>query len=140
MGRANNANLKPTKRFEKFQRVEALGQYEVLASSDSEEENIDGMDVDEEMVSAGIADPTGTEGIEDDAPYAYPEGRNQAPTESTSEQMPPSVATKDTNLEVPPIEGNDQMEVDTQDSTLENKPLANMGRRCHCRHDGRQLP
>ncbi|KAE9266177.1 hypothetical protein PF008_g31671 [Phytophthora fragariae] len=68
MGRANNVNLKPTKRFEKFQRVEALGQYEVLVSSDSEEEDIDGMDVDEEMVSAGIADPTGTEGIEDDAP------------------------------------------------------------------------
>ncbi|KAE9184782.1 hypothetical protein PF002_g26342 [Phytophthora fragariae] len=127
MGWANNVNIKPTKRFEKFQRVEALGQYEVLASSDSEEEDIDGMDVDEEMVSAGIADPTGTEGIEDDAPYAYPEGRNQAPTESTSEQMPPSVATKDTNLEVPPIEGNDQMEVDTQDSTLENKPLAQHG-------------
>ncbi|KAE8984450.1 hypothetical protein PR001_g23172 [Phytophthora rubi] len=101
MGRANNVKLKPTKRFEKFQRVEALGQYEVLASSDSEEEDIDGMDVDEEMASAGIADPTGTEGIEDDAPYAYPEDRNQAPTESTTEQKPPSVASKDTHLEVP---------------------------------------
>nr|KAE8919278.1 hypothetical protein PF009_g30412 [Phytophthora fragariae] len=70
MGWANNVNIKPTKRFEKFQRVEALGQYEVLASSDSEEEDIDGMDVDEEMVSAGIADPTGTE----DAPVRCYEG------------------------------------------------------------------
>ncbi|KAE9094200.1 hypothetical protein PF007_g17840 [Phytophthora fragariae] len=69
-GKAGKAPRKITKRFEKVQRVEALGQYSALAMSDSDESDSDGMEIDEtaqELVA--YADRS----EEDDAPYAFPE-------------------------------------------------------------------
>ncbi|KAE9272708.1 hypothetical protein PR003_g30123, partial [Phytophthora rubi] len=59
------APRKPTKRFEQFQRHEALGQYSVLADSDSEESDADAMDIDEQATVAHHY--YNAEG--DDAPY-----------------------------------------------------------------------
>ncbi|KAE9306865.1 hypothetical protein PR003_g21145 [Phytophthora rubi] len=66
---ASGGSNKMMKRFEKFQRAEALGRYGALADSDSEEEKSDSMEVDEENMGRDDEE-IGEE--DNDAPYAYP--------------------------------------------------------------------
>ncbi|KAE8906690.1 hypothetical protein PF008_g29720 [Phytophthora fragariae] len=57
-----------TERFVKFQRAEAMGQFSVLADSDSEEDEVAFMDVDEGKQEF---DAAAEEEDRDEAPYAY---------------------------------------------------------------------
>ncbi|GMF54066.1 unnamed protein product [Phytophthora fragariaefolia] len=67
--KASGGSNKMMKRFEKFQRAEALGRYGALADSDSDEEKSDAMEVDEGNLGRDDEE-TGEE--DNDAPYAYP--------------------------------------------------------------------
>ncbi|KAE9050531.1 hypothetical protein PR001_g2290 [Phytophthora rubi] len=66
------AQRKPAKRFETFQRHEALGQFGALADSESDDSADGDMDVDEEPFqsedAAFVVD-------DDDAPYAFPDAK-----------------------------------------------------------------
>ncbi|KAL4165624.1 hypothetical protein KRP22_014334 [Phytophthora ramorum] len=78
-----SSGQRPTKRFEKFQREEALGRYGALADSDSDEVGSEDMEVDEENTRLD-EDTRAHQG--NDAPYAFTEEgahTHQAPLEQT---------------------------------------------------------
>nr|KAE8919830.1 hypothetical protein PF009_g29869 [Phytophthora fragariae] len=98
----------PNKRFEKFQRTEALGRYGVLADSDSEDGESNGMDVDEGRTRRDAS----VDGEDDnDAPYAFPDSPEYAENKHSVIEPSPaftrpgapryeSVATEETKEEV----------------------------------------
>ncbi|KAE9010554.1 hypothetical protein PR003_g15048 [Phytophthora rubi] len=65
-GKHSKTSARPNNRFDKFQRKEAMGQYEALADSDSDFETNDNMDVDD-----GIEPDRWETAEDDDAPYAF---------------------------------------------------------------------
>ncbi|GMF63761.1 unnamed protein product [Phytophthora fragariaefolia] len=102
-GRQNGKmHRKPAKRFEQFQRHEALGQFSVLADTDSDEGDSDDMDVDDE--AARYESPTSCIG-EDDAPYAFPATEDASMVVDVGPKAAPAHAVDAPMTTAEPMEG-----------------------------------
>ncbi|KAE9163021.1 hypothetical protein PF005_g30616, partial [Phytophthora fragariae] len=95
-------NRNPAKRFEQFQRHEALGQFGVLADTDSDEGDSDDMDVDDE--AARYESPTSGIG-QDDAPYAFPATQDASMVVEVGQTAAPAHAVDAPMTTVEPMEG-----------------------------------
>ncbi|KAE8978353.1 hypothetical protein PR002_g24738 [Phytophthora rubi] len=103
-GKRQNGKMhrNPAKRFEQFQRHEALGQFGVLADTDSDEGDSDDMDVDDE--AARYESPTSGIG-QDDAPYAFPATQDASMAVEVGQTAAPAHAVDAPMTTVEPMEG-----------------------------------
>ncbi|KAE8878783.1 hypothetical protein PF003_g37156 [Phytophthora fragariae] len=103
-GKRQNGKMhrNPAKRFEQFQRHEALGQFGVLADTDSDEGDSDDMDVDDE--AARYESPTSRIG-QDDAPYAFPATQDASMVVEVGQTAAPAHAVDAPMTTVEPMEG-----------------------------------